>query len=307
MVLSKLLRFTVGSRKTGHVPRIATGQPYYVGRGDEPDTMAMKFPTYTAIEKWAKNNPVMVSLMVVLVVCSSVVTLIGNGYAIYERGHSLLFPNSIEYKKLMRLSTDTTIEYFTSILGAPQFRNTQGKMREYIYVHPKYYVQAVANTDDVVQIFAVTTRNRSFSPVFDLNVLTGSEFQFVVELGKTTFADLKESPTHVYSNFGARRQWYHESYYFGNPGNYLTYVVAHADAGGIMPDDAEQVNNVNVAIRTQEEWNRLDKRVQLFRHRYPINTFGIASMGYEVDADSEEYIEIGADYDTVRVLDRTGM
>lgn len=266
----------------------------------------MKVPTYTAIENWAKNNPLMVSIMVVLVVSSSVVTLIGNGRAIYEKAHSLLFPNSIEYKKLMRLSPDTTIEYFTSVLGAPQFRNAQSKMREYIYVHPKYYVQAVADTDDVVQVFAVTTRNRSFSPVFDLKVLTRSDFQFVVELGKTTFADLNERPTHVSSSFGARRQWYHESYYFGNPGNYLTYVVAHADAGGFMPDDAEQVNDVNVAIRTQEDWNRLDKRVKLFRHRCPINTFCMASMGYEVDDESEDSIEIGADYDTVRVLDRTG-
>jgi len=270
-----------------------------------PVEMELKLPTWGTVKNWGKTSRLMVAIVVVLVACSSVVTLIANGREVYAKGRSLLFPDSEAYATLAKLAPSTTIEYFTSLLGAPQFRSTNGKMREYIYVHAKYYVQAIADMEGTVQAFTVTSRSRKFNPVFDLEVLTGSNLDFAVELHKTKFADLDAVPAHVYSGFGARRVWYHESYYFGNPGNYLTYIVAHADAGGFMPDGASPVNDLNVAIHTKKDWLGLDPAVEAFRQRCPINTFGIASMGYDIDAEWQS-IHIGADYDTVRLLDRKG-
>jgi len=264
--------------------------------------MRAHFPNYDTLEKWAKNNPAIVAITVIIVVCSSIATLVPAGYTIYEKLHRSFFPHSIEYRKIEKLSTGATIAHFSSVLGAPQFRNLHDGGREYIYVHDNYYVQAITDSFDSVLAYSITTRKADFNPVFDLHDMTGNPMEFRVVLGKTTFADLPERPRIICSGFGHRRSWYNESYYFGNAGFHLTYILAYADSGVRKPDDVRQVNGVELRIRTQNDLDALDPALKTFRASCPINTFFVGDIESDIAKDAERKYTFGADLDTVRVL-----
>jgi hypothetical protein len=119
------------------------------------------------------------------------------------------------------------IEYFVHVLGQPaQYVNHQADEEEveYVFALPDAYVQAVTDAHGKVGLFAVTTRNKRFHP--SLNYHPGGAAEMQIRLGRTHFSDLADQPSGVRGWIGARRGGYAESYYYGNPGHYQTYIVA---------------------------------------------------------------------------------
>jgi hypothetical protein len=214
--------------------------------------------------------------------------------------------NSINYAKIQSLATETQIDYFSAVLGAPAFKNHDyTNYFEYIFVHPKYYVQALTDTDNKVLLYSVTTRVSGFNPTFrigGIDATTGKEFEVV--LGKTKFDELPFKPIKLDGDQGARRSYYREKYYFGNPGFYQNYDFAYNDSGypkcqevvpyDIIPDD-ESLDG--------KDTDKLPVALKHFRSVCVVNTFSVSTFtaGPKEDVDNQ-ISDIGPDYDQVRVL-----
>jgi hypothetical protein len=134
-------------------------------------------------------------------------------------------------RKVERLSTSVTEEWFRSILGPPAMARSDGGVTEKIWVDPIFYVQAVVDSADQVVQWAVTSRDLEFRPVF------GGEHRrpFKVQLHVTPFSELGRA-TGVDAVHGARRCGYREEHYWGNPGAYQNFVFAVTDAAPSIAD-----------------------------------------------------------------------
>lgn len=256
------------------------------------------------IEKWARKNPVTVSICLLLVVVSSFVTLVEGFAKLLEFYEKTIGDNHVEYRKIKSLAVDTKIEYFTDILGAPAFKNRTTNNFEYVFVRPKYYVQAVTDLENKVLLFAVTTRKSDFHPVLDLGAMEVDGNKFAITLGKTKFGEISSSPTYIFGDQGARRSWYWEKYYFGNPGFYQFYFFANADSGYPHNDTYVPYEDIEKLPRGAGDMQSIDiskipNSVRNFRDHCVINTYGVSSLASELD---ESPFDIGADLDQVRVL-----
>jgi hypothetical protein len=135
--------------------------------------------------------------------------------------------------RLRQLACGMQIEHFVHLLRQPaQYvdRPHNVEETEHVFVLPEAYVQAVTDAHGKVGLFAVTTRDKRFHPRLNYHPGGASDMRDV-ELGRTRFSELVGLPTGVRGWLAARRFGYAETYYFGNPGYYQTYVVALNDAG----------------------------------------------------------------------------
>jgi hypothetical protein len=204
--------------------------------------------------------------------------------------------NAVQYKKIQSLATDTQIDYFSSILGSPAFKNPEGTNFEYIFVETKFYVQAIAEAGGKVLLYSVTTRSSNFRPTLDLGLVKDGK-NFVVVLGKTKFSELEDKPIKIYWDQGARRTWYWEKYYFGNPQYYQNYDFAYSDAG--YPHCEETVPVDMIGLHDKVDLTKLPPEIKHFRDVCVINTFSVSAPFSDIDDDVGS---IGPDYDQVRLL-----
>ncbi len=204
--------------------------------------------------------------------------------------------DAILLRKLTSLATTTTIDTFTSALGAPTFINPGPFGREYVYVMEKCYVAAVTDLSDKVAVFAVTTTDESFSPV--LRFWTGAT-EAMVRLGSTRFSELGEmgiTDGTITSGFGNRRVLYKEEYYLGNPGLYQKYIFGINDAG--LLSLGVDVTSFNDGIERAD-----DPRLQAHRSGTTINTYAVGAPFFDASSMQLERW-IGADHDQVRLLNQ---
>lgn len=142
-----------------------------------------------------------------------------------------------KYHILEKLSTQVQIDYFNRLLTQPVYINWSDdeSLKEYIYVDPSYYVQAITDIHDKVLAYTVTSReiefNLSFKPLSDKNEII---------LNQTNFYTIRSEfePLLVCHYFVGNTSptYYFEQYYFGNPGLYQTYLLGINDAGQIKLD-----------------------------------------------------------------------
>ncbi|MEK7525877.1 MAG: ETEC_3214 domain-containing protein [Patescibacteria group bacterium] len=135
-----------------------------------------------------------------------------------------------KYGILEKISVGINIEYLKSILGTPAFINQlkEEEESEFVFVDDYYYVQAVVDKDGEVISLVMVSRSEDFNP------LLGNLGVIEAILNKTTFSEIKESENYkvCYRFQGANTpQYYFEESFFGNAGNYLTYLVGISDAG----------------------------------------------------------------------------
>jgi hypothetical protein len=124
------------------------------------------------------------------------------------------------------------------------------RFKESTFIDRDYYVQAISDHDDTVLAFSVTTRSVRFRPRFQGHRRLGRVERwrwhrgfgvryhplFDITLGQTSFADLDPAnpngfvPPHFLISMGAHNHAYSEIRYFGNPGNYQTFVFTASDA-----------------------------------------------------------------------------
>jgi hypothetical protein len=229
---------------------------------------------------------------------------------------------------LNQLACGTTTEYTDSILGPPAFRRAlphDNEYEEHIYRTSHAWIQTIVRTaDKSVDSFAITVTDPRFA--FPTRELTNNNLD--IRLGHTRFSDIEHDPDGYRIWWGANRSLHAESYYFGNPGNYQTYVLARNDAGtgqsSITSDDATAGTWESGRLRSglpppaAARGTRLGRRrkrpdirpsrdqpprwVQDTRTRNAINTILICRETWPEQAKALSVGFIGVDYGIVRVF-----
>lgn len=187
-----------------------------------------------------------------------------------------------KYEILNKLSVEVQISYFDKYLGVPTYVNQldMGK-KEYVYADKDFFVGAITDPHDKVLSYAVTSRNSNFNPSF------GTEGLFDVSLNKTVFSEwitdkFFELPLGCYRYLGAHDPlYYFEENYFGNPGDYLTYMVgvnnvASFDGIPSTADDPEFPFG-------QRGWTNCEIIEQTDRERFTPNTFVVLGMDVQTE------------------------
>jgi len=195
-------------------------------------------------------------------------------------------------RNISRLTAAVTITYFIEILGSPTFINTMADSKQYIFVDKLFYVGVFVDENEKVTAFSVTTRSESFNPILKLGPYSLDSSELKITLGKSKFTDIDYlgHEGKVFSSLGARRAWYVETYYFGNPGNYQTYSFSQNQAGFLNDTKFEAVHNLGAETSS-------DPRLQKFRKNNVVNTYTITEPLLVIDS-----IDASPDYDQVRIL-----
>lgn len=242
------------------------------------------------------------------------------------------------YARLRRLGPNTQLSFFTSVLGAPPAvrQKINGKVTQFvedgddfreevqprdywecIWVDADWYVQAVANDDETVLAFSVTTRKPRFNPRFQSPagyferrspVVRGwsvGKFtrEFDLRLGHTTFAQAIEYPGDVKSYVGAHNWGYSETHWGANPGLYQHFVLSVNDAGAKAAGEEVQLLYPG-GPGDEFEWNGDPPYEEVphlvaFRKAATINTFSIIGP----DLQPQDYpVAFGPRQDQVRVI-----
>lgn len=166
------------------------------------------------------------------------------------------------YRRLERLGTNAQVSFFSSVLGEPpamrrrelstvtRFGNDGSAYQEpktwveCVWIDRDFYVHVVADEEETVHAYSVTTRSKRFRPTFRPPGGTSVEHGFVkrllrfsdikpnpkVKLAKTRFHELGR-PEHAASWIGAHNLHYFEAYWGANPGLYQHFVYSINDAG----------------------------------------------------------------------------
>jgi hypothetical protein len=159
-------------------------------------------------------------------------------------------------RQLRRIGVGVRVGYVTALIGSPAFTRRIGdqsisdetgdKRRsrpatEVVYALQDAFEQVIAiddgDLDDrPVALLAVTQRDLRFRPKLrNRGVFADHRGKPALQLGRATFASLEQAvgatPNGLHGWLGARRSGWAESYYFGNPGGYQTFIVALNDAG----------------------------------------------------------------------------
>lgn len=140
-------------------------------------------------------------------------------------------------RQLKPLAPNYRLERFISLLGEPALEarlptdNGPSAFREWIWVDPLYFVQAITEGDSqTVERFSVASRSPRFHPQFTIRGI-GDGKPFKVKLQRTTFAEMpRRFRQENHGTLGAHHWHYRETYYFGNPGGYQYYEVGMSNA-----------------------------------------------------------------------------
>lgn len=165
---------------------------------------------------------------------AAAVVAIGGGAAAAYRAATTAYRRTIGSRRdhaarFNRLAAGLTREYVEAAFGPPAFRS-QPRDGEIglIYVTPHAYLQiGLDETAQAVERFAITVTDERFA--FRTRHLTFGNLD--VHLGRSTFGDVDAPAAGTQFSLGARRFACARAYYFGNPGGYQHYVLAHNDAG----------------------------------------------------------------------------
>lgn len=200
-----------------------------------------------------------------------------------------------------------------------QLVRTPVELIEAIWVDRDYYVQTLADGDETVLAFSVTTRSARFLPIFtwppersllsripavrNRDVNAGEFRLFRAQLGRTRFASLGE-PQGLSASVGARRYHYVEAFWFGNPGAYQYFIFSSNEAGaGGWPDMRRLFPEGGGILRQglwgEEEQGAAASSLEAVREEAVVNTYTVIGPRFQL----EDYpLSFGVDADEVRVL-----
>ncbi len=194
----------------------------------------------------------------------------------------------------------------------PEESNLQN-VKEYIFGTNFYYVQVLADHLNKVLAYGVTTRDKDFNPSFTIleglyyiskdNILDRSKDKSgakTIILGKTKFSDLGV-PVDTFARLGAHDFYYHEEYYYGNPGNYQSYFFSANESGYL------NVDNSNLSFFNSKNINTENQEVSEFRNNSIVNTIYFTAPGEGFDNLMLRKFLIGPDYYQIRVVPESSM
>ena len=216
-----------------------------------------------------KASPAFILLGVFVVLLSSLITISSGVSLLINLYGSTIGRKRLLLRNLRRLSAGVNIGYFESILGPPAFAKTSEPRREYVFINRDFYVQAITDLEGAVIGFSLTTRRKHFNPGLTLGPYSLTGEGRTIRLGRTKFAEIDgfAKPSKLSCSLGARRFDYHEEFYFGNPGNYQSFIFAINDAG----------YRSHPYISPEWELSVDDPRVKAFRRDAIINTYTITA------------------------------
>ncbi len=237
-------------------------------------------------------------------------------------------------KTLQKLSVEVQINYFENLLGKPTYinviplkdppkieqkfyssyyENLKEGFFEYVFIDENFYVQAITDSNKKTLSYAVTSRKEDFNPSFEMPIL------FKVSLNKTPFSEYLSSsedryhPQVCFQFVGAHTPiYYFEKSYFGNPGNYLYYLVGLSDIAwpGEIPAVIEEVIETPTGLVGEWWWGpgncknvNQEDRERLAPNTFIVWTSTLDSLYTELRMPSESMLEFfGPSYTQVRTL-----
>jgi len=270
----------------------------------------MKFSFYKLRLK-AEKFWLIVLIGVIVVSLNAIVSTGTNLLQIKSTLETTLFKKQHLINTVEKLVPGTDISYYINKFGQPLFINVGDKTekKEWVFVNEFFYLDVVTDLDNQVVYFAVTTRDKTFNPTFRTAGYPNNSPSFKVTLGSTRFSDLPTTPEQISGCVGARRFFYHELHYLGNPGHYKTYGVGINDAGILSEEDAIWdflIENSEYCTFVNERSPSLENESFLTaRKNSIINTYfetaplvSISSMSAQIFVGPS----IGVDLDQVRIL-----
>jgi hypothetical protein len=287
-----------------------------------PSTQAAHSTWYNGLIAWLARAG---QILAALVAAGAV---LGFAWGVYRR---TLGRRRDRYGRLARLGTNGQISFFAAVLGEPpamrrveeslfryyamtdnQFKSKQKKWIECIWIDRDFYVHVVADEDETIHAYSVTTRTKRFRPDFrqpgGRSVERGRVGKFLrlrrriklnpkVKLGKTHFQVLGW-PAQAAVWTGAHNRHYFEAHRGGNPGFYQTFVYSINDAGynawefawdgrlngfwrGFLVDDQHSSTGDPM---------RLPPWYEDFRRKAHINTYTV--LGPELQLENYPFFEL---------------
>jgi len=241
----------------------------------------------------------------ILILLSSVIAILVASITFIRWLISKIRKKSRLLKRISQLTIGTNIEYFKTLIGDPVFINKVGNYKEFIFVNPDFYVQAIIDIQGKVALFSVTSRSKNFCPSLIVGGIAipigfGKWKHYfhrdkLIKLHKTKFSELGESEK-ILKRGGDHGgfDFYSEIHYFGNPGHYLDYAFSiNENVYGAFSHEVPQSFLENVPEDPKE--------IERFRQKNKINTYTIIGSVRENEIEENE-IEFGPRRSQIRVL-----
>jgi len=186
------------------------------------------------------------------------------------------------YDRVGKIFIGANERYLESIFGVPVVTNQINSInsKEVFYSFKRFYLQFLYDKNGALFFYSLTSKDVNFNPVIP---------RLGVSLGESTFSEISNDATHLYSYLTSKHYGYSEYVYLGNAGNYHNYYLAYNSSG---------VNYVNWPnVKTYVEGYE-SKSLGEFRSSMIPNSFGVGDMK-GVSNDSLLY-EVGVEYYTFR-------
>lgn len=247
---------------------------------------------------------------VLFAVAAGILSVVGVVALVVRLLRRTIWQRPSKLARLRKLRATAHLAYFTSLLGPFRIRRSLSpELNESVYVDRDYYVQTVSDRDDRVLVYSVTSRSRRFRPKVPFPgggmYSVDQEAPLRVTLHKTrlAFSDVYQ-PIRIIGHCGARRSWYSEIYYFGNPGGYQCYALSVNDAAPVFGNHPWDVLQPFGELSDENQAEFLDSpSVRAFRSTTSPNTYSVSAPDFGIFDGSIDPAVLGVDADAVRVLD----
>lgn len=142
------------------------------------------------------------------------VTIINVPKNIYNYLYEKLSINQVEFSKIEKVKTGTSLKYIKGIFGEPSFRKKCKKTDDenspfaecllletsaykYTFEREKYYLQILTDVNDIVMAYTIFLKESSFNPEIKL-FLGRFVGEKVLKLGVTTFSEFEKLMMDLY-------------------------------------------------------------------------------------------------------------
>ena len=206
-------------------------------------------------------------------------------------------PNALQsvMEKVEKLTPGVDIMVYQSTFGPPtivnEFVDLDGKKgKEYVFVSPYFYLQAITDTENQVQFFAITTRSKAFTPTF-------STIEFKIILGISKFTTIS-FPSSISCSLGVHNYFYYET--LASSGVLFNQVYGFGlNEAGYRPKDLDlsglyQGQTSYCDHKLVPEQNLMD--LKSFRGKTSFNTYAVSLHDvnkYTKDNLGVDYYEVG--------------
>jgi hypothetical protein len=209
-------------------------------------------------------------------------------------------------KDVEGLVPGVNISVYQDKFGKPMFTQslTEKNIKEYVFVNPHFYLDAVTNSSDAVLYFSVTIRDETFQPIFKSPGYPKNQPSFQITLGVSTFGDIPTLPEYIISFLGAHDFSYYETRYFGNPGHYQ-YFGFGLNQSGYFSSNAKAYISVfaNNALYGERVWAITEQNLAIledFRTKVAFNTYAVSAPSVVIN--NYAGFNLGVNYYQVRTL-----